>query len=508
MPKRKRKKQTPVQGALPLEQMATPAVVPEGEEKCSWDEKSQERTREEFRQQGYVPTHALCSAMGYLIGVKRRNFMADDDVVQMWQGIYDSLDRNKDCRSVRNLCQIRASIMRNFKEACNAVKNAEYQNFLKKYVEQPSVLNKLHQDDCSLPTPGPDLNEYLLVVNQRISETFERLRSLPQLRGITFSYLKKAILYPGGIKKDQIANLPYRNARSEYPFGCYLNLEMPGYNILQGDDTFVELLYTQNGDTVPDIRSYRRSYGAPGLEKLTHFLSPDGNYHYLLYIDGAGIHTRELRLLLPLIRSLNESQLGSCILYCPHDKADLWSSWLQEEQENLTLVEPQEAYASQDWAAKIATDLGMRGMKTAPNTAYVLITPSDEMVGLLKKCGVLDKKSFFVVLAQQPSDFLLRQLNNRENYCVLEELIGELPAEEPAKLTQKQAIAQVTLQRAFPLELKQNLREIIEKQLAPLPVTYAPEEQKEYEQLLRKGLRLDIQQDGRMRLVLDSSVLK
>ncbi len=181
---------------------------------------------------------------------------------------------------MRNLCQIRAAIMRRFPEACSAVQNAEYQDFLKKYVEQSGVLNKLYQDGCSLPSPKQDLNEYLLVINQQIDETFERLRSLPQLQGITFSYLKKAILYPSGIKKDQIVSLPYRDAPKDYPFGCYLSLEMPGYNILRGDDDFVEFLFaqnrdTQNRDTMPDLRAYRRSYGAPGLEKLTRFLRPE-----------------------------------------------------------------------------------------------------------------------------------------------------------------------------------------------------------------------------------------
>lgn len=288
---------------------------------------------------------------------------------------------------------------------------------------------------------------------------------------------------------------------------------MPGYNILRGDDDFVEFLFaqnrdTQNRDTMPDLRAYRRSYGAPGLEKLTRFLRPDGNYQYLLYIDGAGIHTRELRFLLPLIRSLNENQLGKCILYCPHDQAELWSTWLQEERENLTLVEPKEEYASQSWAVRIAMDLGMRSMKAASNAAYVLITPSDEMVDLLKKSDSLYKKSFFVVLAQQPSDLLLRQLNSREDYCILEELIGKLPEEKPAERTQDQTIARAALQRIFPLDLKQNLQEIIKKQLAPLPAAYSPEEQKEYEQLLRKRLQLDIREDGRMRLILDPSVLK
>lgn len=513
MPKRKRNKQASAAGASAPEQRTAPAAEPEDEERPVWDESSRELAREGFRRQGYVPTHTLCSAVGYLIGVKRRNFMADDDIVQLWQSVYDALDRDKDCRSVRNLCQIRAAIMRRFPEACSAVQNAEYQDFLKKYVEQSGVLNKLYQDGCSLPSPKQDLNEYLLVINQQIDETFERLRSLPQLQGITFSYLKKAILYPSGIKKDQIVSLPYRDAPKDYPFGCYLSLEMPGYNILRGDDDFVEFLFaqnrdTQNRDTMPDLRAYRRSYGAPGLEKLTRFLRPDGNYQYLLYIDGAGIHTRELRFLLPLIRSLNENQLGKCILYCPHDQAELWSTWLQEERENLTLVEPKEEYASQSWAVRIAMDLGMRSMKAASNAAYVLITPSDEMVDLLKKSDSLYKKSFFVVLAQQPSDLLLRQLNSREDYCILEELIGKLPEEKPAERTQDQTIARAALQRIFPLDLKQNLQEIIKKQLAPLPAAYSPEEQKEYEQLLRKRLQLDIREDGRMRLILDPSVLK
>lgn len=506
MPRQKRRSSAAAANSAALPQTA-PANDPE-EEKNDRDPAVLEQARAACRRQGYVPTHDLCSTMGYLIGVRQRNFMPDDDVALLHQSIYNTLDRSSACRTVRDLCQIRMAIMRNFDEACNAVKGVEYHQFLQKYVERPNVLTRLHQDGCALPAPGADLNDHLLTINRKIGEAFEQLRRLPAFQGIAFDLLKKAMLYPGSLKKEEVKNLPYRFDRAAYPFGCYLNLNMPGgYNIFQGDDGFVELLYTQNHEPVPDLRCYRRSYGTPGPEKLAHFLRPEGNYQYPVFIDGAGIHTRELRFLLPLLRQLNENQLGQCILYCPHDKASLWSTWLREEQANLTLVEPREEYASQSWAQRLTADLGVRGIMAAANAAYVFITPSEEMIVGLKANGVLDKKNFFVVLAQQPSDLLLRQLSSPENFCVLEDLLGQLPAEEPQEHAQRQDMALEALRQVFPLDLPYNLQELIAKQLAPLPEPCSPQEQTTFEELLRQSLRLDIQKNGQMRLVLASQDL-
>ena len=125
----------------------------------------------------------------------------------------------------------------------------------------------------------------------------------------------------------------------------------------------------------------------------------------------------------------------------------------------------------------------------------------------LKANGVLDKRNFFVVLAQQPSDLLLRQLSSPENFCVLEDLLGQLPAEEPQEHAQRQDMALEALRQVFPLDLPYNLQELIAKQLAPLPEPCSPQEQAAFEELLRQSLRLDIQKNGQMRLVLASQDL-
>lgn len=499
---------------LPETKVATVSAGNEEPEQNVWDEKSKERVREDCRERGYVSTHTICSAVGYLIGVRRRNFMDDDELVWMQRSVYERLDKNPACRAVRNLCLIRAAIMRSFGEACSAVKGMSYSAFLSKYTNQTDVMSRLYWDGCSLPSPSPtvDMNEYLMHINRKLGENLERLRRLPEFEGIKFDYIKKALLYPGGLKKDQIESIQFskKDVRKTYPFECYLNLEMPRKgNILDGDDGFVELLYQQNRDTVPDIGRFRRSYGDAGLEKLTRFMGPEGNYQYRVYIDGAGIHTKELRPLLSCIHEINPEQLGECVLFCPHEEGERWEEWLRKESELVTRCEPRQEYASQEWASQVAADIGTRDMEVPEgmSVAYVLVTPSGELLEDLKMAGIL-KRSVFVIFDRQPSDLLLRQLNSRRDYCVLTELIGEQPAEETSSVQdEERAMALAALKGGFPLDIKRNLQEIVQRKLAPLPVVYSPEKQEQYFQLLQQAIRVKVDGKGQLWLTLDEEVL-
>lgn len=512
MPSRKRKKETPLpQPIATPAQPDQPADTERGRRNL-WTEEQKKKQREIYEQQGYIPTHDLCSAVGYLIGVKKFNFLPDDELVWMKQSVFDALSKNRACRVVRNLCMVRMTVKLSFSKACQAVQESNFNGFLREFVESQDVFQDLYRDGCELPSPGKDMNDYLLMVDRKIGENFEQLRRLPQFEGVEFRYLKKVIQFPGSIKRDTLRNLPYdaENRRS-YPFGCYINLDLAqaSGNILDRDDDFVEMLYRQNGGTTPDISRYRLSYGASGMAKLKKFMQPNGNYQYLLYIDGAGIRVPALRQVLAVIRSINSDQLGSCVLYCPHEKAAEWKQWLGEECGQLELCEPQEQFASQNWADRVAADIGIRRSRSPENAnvAFVFIAPSEELIGQLCVNGILERKPFFTILSQQPSDLLLRRLNSKTDYGLLEDIAGALPDTTESQRKNKEAMAWRELKRVFPRDLKCDLQKIIAEKLLPLPEDYPPEEQHMYLEALRKAVRLEITEEGQLRAVLDFTEL-
>ena len=57
-------------------------------------------------------THDIVSKVGYLIGVPKYRF--EDGRYRLKLDLYETLDKNKTARIVRNLCIVRASIERNF----------------------------------------------------------------------------------------------------------------------------------------------------------------------------------------------------------------------------------------------------------------------------------------------------------------------------------------------------------------------------------------------------------
>lgn len=512
MPSRKRKKEMPLpQEVMTSAQPDKPADAEQGR-KNKRTEEQKKNQREMYEEQGYIPTHTLCSAVGYLIGVKEGNFLPDDELVWMKQSVFEELSRNRICRVVRKLCMVRMTVKLSFSKACQAVKESNFKGFLREFIESPDVFQDLYRDGCELPPPGKDMNDFLLTVDRRIGENFEQLRRLPQLEGVEFRYLKKVIQFPGGIKKEALRDLPYdAESRRSYPYGCYINLDLSqtSGNILDRDDNFVEMVYKQNGGTVPDISRYRLSYGASGLDKLKRFMRTDGNYQYLLYIDGAGIRVPALRQVLEVIRSINSDQLGSCVLYCPHAKAPEWKQRLGEECGQLELCEPQEQFASQSWADRVAVDIGIRRSRSPENanTAFVFIAPSDELIDQLCVNGILERKPFFTILLQQPTDLLLRRLNSKTDYGLLEDITGALPDETELQRKNKEAVAWKELKHVFPYDLKCDLKKIIAEKLLPLPEEYPPEEQRAYLEKLRSAVRLDISEEGQLRVVLDPDAL-
>lgn len=512
MPSRKRKKEMPLpQEVMTSAQPDQPADAEQGR-KNKWTEEQKKNQREMYEQQGYIPTHTLCSAVGYLIGVKESNFLPDDELVWMKQSVFDELSQDRICRVVRKLCMIRMTVKLSFSRACQAVQESNFKGFLREFMESADVFQELYKDGCELPPPGRDMNDFLLAVDRRIGENFEKLCHLPQFAGVEFRYLKKVMQFPGGIKKDALRNLPYdAESRGSYPFGCYINLDLAQTvgNILKQDDDFVEMLYKQNGGAVPDISHYRLSYGASGQDKLKKFMRPDGNYQYLLYIDGAGIRVPALRQVLAVIRSINSDQLGSCVLYCPHEKASEWKQRLGEECDRLELCEPQEQFASQSWTDRVAADIGIRRSRSSENanTAFVFIAPSDELIDQLCISGILERKPFFTILLQQPTDLLLRRLNSKTDYGLLEDIVRELPDETALQRKNKEDMAWKELKHVFPLDLKCDLQKIIAEKLLPLPEDYPLEEQRAYLEALRKAIRLEITEEGQLWAVFDPDAM-
>ena len=129
------------------------------------------------------------------------------------------------------------------------------------------------------------------------------------------------------------------------------------------------------------------------------------------------------------------------------------------------------------------------------------------MIDQLCISGILERKPFFTILLQQPTDLLLRRLNSKTDYGLLEDIVGELPDETALQRKNKEDMAWKELKRVFPLDLKCDLQKIIAEKLLPLPEDYPLEEQRAYLEALRKAIRLEITEEGQLWAVFDPDAM-
>ena len=216
-------------------------------------------------------TYVVVSKVAYLIGVPKRIFENEHEPPDLtW---YETLEREKPCRIVRNLCVLRAAIIQNYKAIYTAMrydlKNLHTLPDLVPY----ACIAQLEQDGVNILKSNYPLTKYLIDLNRHISDRINNCKHLFPL-WLKWDYLRGLFLMPDGSNERGVKTAlnGYRFSRSSYPYQIYLNWPASNNgNILYNDKKFVSLLYEINEDYFHD------------LSKVTDAgnLTKDGIYRFL-----------------------------------------------------------------------------------------------------------------------------------------------------------------------------------------------------------------------------------
>lgn len=199
-------------------------------------------------------TYELVSKVAYLIGVPKRIFENEHEAPQL--EIYEKLDKDKTARIVRNLCVIRTSIERNFKNI-NDKMRTEYRTILSmpEYVPADS-LNQLTADGVNfIKKSSTKLAHHIVEINRLISDRINNCKPLFPL-WINWQYIKDLFIMPNGLTEEGTkvaADLYYSNL-SYYPYQVYINwIPADEGNVLYNDKKFATLLYQWHNDYFGEI---------------------------------------------------------------------------------------------------------------------------------------------------------------------------------------------------------------------------------------------------------------
>ena len=244
---------------------------------------AQRAVYQEFRN----PTYNIVSIVAYLIGVDKRQFENEHEPPQL--DVYEQLNENKDARIIRNLCMIRTAFEQKYKTISIAFK-IEGKNIGSMPTMVPTdAVNQLHSDGVALYMGRPEVDDYLIKINNELSNRINSIKHLfPEW--VKWDYIKPIFIMPNGTKLTGIkeAGLTYNEDRNRYPYQCWLNWGAISIgtnnqgNILHSDEKLLTLIYQRHLDRFENL-SLVRDVGNKTMRNLSNLLG--GSRKSIIVVD-------------------------------------------------------------------------------------------------------------------------------------------------------------------------------------------------------------------------------
>ena len=223
------------------------------------------------------PTHNIVSIVAFLIGVEKKHFENEHEPPQM--NIFEQLQDDRAARIVRNLCMVRTAIEQKYIAISNAFRMQGKNIGTMPDMIPSEAVNELHSDGVQLYMGKPEVDAYLVKINQEISNRINTIAYLfPEW--VKWEYVKPLFLMPNGTKASGIkeAGLTYNADRKRYPYQCWLNWDAISVgtsnqgNILFTDEKFLTLLYQRHEDRFENL-SLVRDVGNQTMRNLSNLLN-------------------------------------------------------------------------------------------------------------------------------------------------------------------------------------------------------------------------------------------
>jgi uncharacterized LabA/DUF88 family protein len=227
-------------------------------------------------------TYAVAGVMNYLIGVPLR-LIGDPLAHARIEPIYKTLEQNKKARIIRNLCIVRADMIRDYG---NIVKAIQYEfktiRGLPQYISKDALAG-LSKDGVPFATRHKSYpSDYIIDLNKLILNHINNCKDLFPT-WLNWDYVREVFIMPDGLTSAgcKVAHDTFHANKNSYPMKIYLNW-IPGDqgNILLNDEKFVTLLYEQHEDSFTDM-SKITNIGDGVLTRVYDFFS---NAQHLIFI--------------------------------------------------------------------------------------------------------------------------------------------------------------------------------------------------------------------------------
>ena len=454
----------------------------------------------------YNAKYDIVSRVAYLLGVEKRHFENEHEPPKL--EIYDVLEQNKSARIVRELCRIRTALEQNYSK----IRHEFYFN-MKNLGTLPELIpsdavQRLAQDGISLQKGKPDVNQYIIAINRELSNRIGNCKPVfPEW--LNWEYIRPLFLMPNGMKLEGLkaAGNEYNRDRNRYPYQCYMNWTgASDGNILYCDEKFVRLLYEAHEDQFNDW-SLVKDAGDIVLDSIASFI--DGSERAIVVVDCENSDPIRLAAALSSLSKNDLSKIKKVLLFDSDYTTTGWqvlsstkeggtASWgilstvaaFPIERVTVPRLNERKSQVDMTLAARTCKEVYTNGVDSV-----MLVSSDSDYWALIQTLA--DVKFLVMVEREKCGRDIKQALEERGiHYCHLDDFYtGASYAIKTTALVRH-------IQDRLDSEVQLNAQELLDDAVHSTWVRMTEKERELfYDRYLRK-MRVEIAQDGQIRLVL------
>lgn len=453
--------------------------------------------------QKYInPTYNIVSIMAFLSGVEKRFF--EGEQYSLIFSVYESLIENKNARIIRNLCRLRTSILRNWHSVYRAmyldVKNL---HTLPEYIPQ-EVLAQLQEDGLEIIKANYRLSQYIIDLNRYIQEYIGYCQSLFPI-WLDWGFIRELFIMPGrnNEKENTIKSKVYLANVRYHPYQVYLNFNRGNWengdfgNIFFNDQKFVTLLYQTHGETFSSLE-YVTDIGDLAKGNIYDFLA--NSKRTALVVDCENSDPYQLYATLVGLKEKSKlDKIEKIILYNDVNAGSTWNKLDTYINRHLD-IPVQYELMRRIKNDKSLVDIGLtagtcREFFQNQIDSFIIVSSDSDFWALISALP----EAHFLVMAQKEkcSTILQRTLKEHEiRYCFIDDFCANI------SLDMKIEIVMDDL-REYLKQYQFNINDLLRNIIWDARLDFSPRERTVFLQRYVKKMRLHIEKDGTVSIIVD-----
>ncbi len=443
----------------------------------------------------YNNTYTLIALMMYLTGIEKRHFENHDPDIYKE---FEKYEKNPNARIIRNLCMIRTSLIRHGPRIADAfyydIKNL---STLPDLIPTDAVM-QLSADGIELQKSKPDVTTYIIAINRELSNRVNNIQTLfPDW--LNWDYIRPLFIMPNGMKNEGVKDARefYNNNFRLLPFQIYINWDGNSRgNLFSNDAKFVTVLYENHEDRFEN-KSLVVEIQNDLVTDLYEFIGDHSKS--IMVVDCENVDPVKLAAALSSFTPAQRSHIYKVMLFDSEYTTSTWATFCKtgitenfnSEHYMVGRVVEHKSQVDMTLAARTCKEVYQNDVDSV-----ILVSSDSDYWALINTLSEVD---FLVMLEWDKTGGAIVDTlkNNHYSYCYLDNFC--INGAYNIKMNTVLSEAQYRLDSMVDF----NAHDFLDQILHNTWVNFTDKEKKNFYDRYLKNMRLKIDTDGNVRIVIE-----